>query len=164
MKRANRANLDKLKWCFKKKEIKITRPSENIASSYLQLAKSSLKSAEIMLTQRDFLWTTVMIYYAEYYALYSFLTRIGLKCENHLCSILLTKLLLGEEKVKMIEKHKEKRIDAQYYLKIGRANEIRKMLNEAKIFIISFEDIVVNLNENDLANFRQKIENFLLKL
>ncbi|RLE42949.1 hypothetical protein DRJ48_02310 [Candidatus Woesearchaeota archaeon] len=30
-----------------------------------------------MLRQNDLLWSTVMVYYAEYYALYSFLAKVG---------------------------------------------------------------------------------------
>ena len=153
--------MKKLKWCFEIKEgIKLRDPSEEISNSYLKLAKSSLKSAEVMFKHKDYLWTTVMLYYAEYYALYSFLARIGVKCENHFCSILLSKSLLGEEKVKNIEKNKEKRIDAQYYLKIDRENKIRKMLNGAKFFIANFEEFVTSLNKEEVEKFRRKIEKF----
>ncbi len=119
-----------------------------------------MKDAEIMLN-RDLLWTTVMIYYAEYYALYSFLTRIGIKCENHLCSILLTKFLLGNEKVALIEKHRKNRIDAQYYLEIRQKNEIKGMLNEAKFFVANFEEIVINLSKSEIEEFIKRTKEIL---
>lgn len=106
--------MENIKWCFRiKNGIKIKNPSNDIANSYTELARSGLKGAEIMLKQKDFLWATVMIYYAEYHALYSFLAKIGIKCENHFCSILLAKFLLGSKKVKTIEKHRKNRIDVQ---------------------------------------------------
>lgn len=42
----------------------------------ITLAKNSLKRAEFMLKEKDFLWATVLTYYAEYYAISSFLARI----------------------------------------------------------------------------------------
>ncbi|MDP3766287.1 MAG: HEPN domain-containing protein, partial [Nanoarchaeota archaeon] len=79
----------KLSWCFKLKDgLKIVEPNERLSKSYLEQAKSSLLRAEKDLNDKDFLWATVAIYYAEYYALYSFLQKIGVKCENHACSIL----------------------------------------------------------------------------
>ena len=152
----------KLRWCFKTKGgAKLLKPSKIISDSYLNLAKNSLKRAETVLGEGDLLWTTVMIYYAEYYALYSFLARIGIKCENHSCSILIAKVLLGKEKVRTIEEDKEKRIDAQYYLSVPEKHKIRIMLNSAKIFVSEFEDIVSKINEEKIDFFRNKIRKLL---
>ena len=152
--------MEKIKWCFRIKDgIRIKKPSDEISNSYLELSKSSLKSAEIIIRQ-SLLWATVMAYYAEYYALYSFLTKIGIKCENHFCSILLVKFLLGEEKVKVIEEHRQKRVSAQYYLKVGQEKEVESILREAKFFVAEFERFVTNLNEDEIKEFRQRIEEF----
>ena len=87
---------NKLSWCFRLKDgLKIVEPNERLSKSYLEQAKSSLLRAEKDFNDNDFLWATVTIYYAEYYALYSLLQRIGIKCENHACSILTVTLLLG---------------------------------------------------------------------
>lgn len=152
----------KLKWCFKIKDgIKVLEPNKIISDSYIKLAKDTLKRAEVMLNEKDVLWTTVMIYYAEYYALYSFLARVGVKCENHLCSILLTKHLLGKTKTELIEEDKERRIDAQYYLKVVEENKIKNMLNSAKFFVADFEDIISNLDDKKINFFRNKIKKLI---
>src|SRR3989344_6995079 len=118
----------KLRWCFKLKDgLKIVEPNERLSKSYLEQAKSSLLRAEKDLNDKDFLWATVAMYYAEYYALYSFLQKIGIKCENHACSILITTLLLGIDKTKTINEHKGKRIDAQYYMRVDQEAKIRVM-------------------------------------
>ena len=136
----------KLNWCFRLKDgLRIIEPNENLARSYLELAKSSLHRAEKDLDDNDFLWATVAIYYAEYYALYSFLQKMGIKCENHACSILAVTCLVGKDKTKTIYQHKEKRIDAQYYLKIDKEAEIRLMLREAKIFVSEFDEIILSI-------------------
>lgn len=149
---------NKIGWCFSIKDgLKETRPNFNLAKSYLEQAKASLKSAEERLNKKDYLWTTVIAYYAEYYALYSFLQAIGIKCENHFCSILAVKFLLGEERTKTIEEHRNKRIDAQYYIKIVEESKIKDLLREAKRFVAEFDDLVLNLTEEEIENYRNKL-------
>ena len=105
----------RLRWCFRLKDgLRIVESNERLSKSYLEQAKSSLLKAERDMNDKDLLWATVTNYYAEYYALYSFLQRIGVKCENHSCSILAVGFLLGKDKIKTINEHKNKRIDAQY--------------------------------------------------
>ena len=146
-------------WCFRIKDgLRITEPNENLSESYLNEAKSSLERAEKDFNDGDLLWATVVIYYAEYYALYSFLQRIGVKCENHFCSIQAVTHILGEDKTSIINQHKEKRIDAQYYMRVGKGNDVKTMLKEAKIFISIFNDIILNLNQEEIDNHRSKLK------
>jgi len=146
----------RLNWCFKLKDgLKIVEPNERLSKSYLEQAKSSLLRAEKDFNDNDLLWATVTIYYAEYYALYSFLQRIGVKCENHACSILAVTLLLGEDKTKTINQHKDKRIDAQYYMKVDQENKVKIMLQEAKIFVSIFDELVSNVNEVNINTYRK---------
>jgi uncharacterized protein (UPF0332 family) len=148
----------KINWCFKLKDgLRIIEPNKRLSKSYLEQAKSSLLRAEKDLKDKDLLWTTVAIYYAEYYALCSFLQRIGIKCENHLCSIMAVGLLLGEDRIKTINQHKDKRIDAQYYMKIDQEDKVMVMLQEAKFFVVDFDEIVSNLSEKDVNEYRNKI-------
>ena len=148
----------KLSWCFKLKDgLKIAEPNEILSKSYLEQAKSSLSRAEKDLNDKDLLWATVAIYYAEYYALYSFLQRIGVKCENHGCSILAVGFLLSEDKTEIINQHKNKRIDAQYYMKVDQEEKIRQMLREAKIFVSDFDELVSKLTESEIKSYRNII-------
>jgi len=152
----------KLKWCGKINEgLRIVEPSERLSESYLNEAKLSLKRAEKNFEDKDLLWTTVVIYYAEYYALYSFLQRIGLKCENHSCSILAVSYLLDKSEINIINNHKDKRIDAQYYMRIGKEAEVEAVLKEAKSFVLMFEDLILNLDEKQIGFYRNKIINMI---
>jgi uncharacterized protein (UPF0332 family) len=148
----------KLKWCFKIKDgLKIVEPNERLSKSYLEQAKSSLFRAKKDFEDKDLFWTTVAIYYAEYYALYSFLQKIGVKCKNHSCSILAVGILLGEDKTKMINDHKDKRIDAQYYMKVDQEDKVKAMLIEAQNFISKFDELVSNLSETEIKEYRKRI-------
>lgn len=147
-----------LKWCFNLKDgLRIVEPNERLSKSYLEQAKSSLLRAEKDLNDNDLLWATIAIYYAEYYALYSFLQRIGVKCENHTCSILAVSILLGNDKTKIINEHKDKRIDAQYYMKVDQEIKVRMMLQEAKAFVSNFDELVSSLSEKEIKLHRDKI-------
>ena len=147
-----------LSWCFKLKDgLRIVDPNERLSKSYLEQAKSSLLRAEKDLNDKDYLWATVAIYYSEYYALYSFLQRIGIKCENHACSILAAALLLGEERTNIINQHKSKRLDAQYYMKVDQEDKIKDMLKEAKLFVSEFDNLISNISEKEINYYREII-------
>lgn len=147
-----------LNWCFKVKNgLHIIEPNERLSKSYLEQAKSSLLRAEKDFNDKDLLWSTVAIYYAEYYALYSFLQRIGVKCENHTCSILIVGVLLGEDKIKTINEHKGKRIDAQYYMKLDQEEKVKAMLQEAKTFVSEFDEVISMLSEEEVKTHRSNI-------
>jgi len=121
-------------------------------------AKLSLQRAQQNYEDGDLLWTTVVIYYAEYYALYSFLQRIGLKCENHSCTILAAEFLLGKDKTRTIRQHMGKRIDAQYYMRIGKQEQVRQMLDQAKEFIAGYDELVSNLYEKEIGAYSARIK------
>lgn len=151
----------KLKWCFRIKDgAKIVEPNERLSKSYLEQARSSLLRANKDFEDKDLLWATVTIYYAEYYALYSFLQKVGVKCENHSCSILAVSFLLGEDKTKIINEHKDKRIDAQYYIKVDQEDKISLMLKKAQNFISMFDELVSNLTEKEIREYRGIISSF----
>lgn len=154
---------DSIKWCASLKDgLRFLEPDIALAKSYLGLANSSLKKAERDLNEGDLLWATVVLYYAEYYALYSFLQRIGIKCENHFCSILAAGKLLGEEMVKTINEHKKKRIDAQYYMKTVDRRKIEEMLRLAKVFVSEYDNLVSVLSETDVKNHREKLQELMI--
>ena len=61
-----------MSWCFNIKDgLKIVEPNERLSKSYLKEAKSSLLRAQKNLEDNDLLWTTVTLYYAEYYAFHN---------------------------------------------------------------------------------------------
>ncbi len=157
------AEKDSLKWCADLKDgLKIVEPDGELAKSYLEQAKSSLERAEKNLFENDLLWASVVRYYAEYYTLYSFLQRIGVKCENHYCSILAVKTLLGENKVKTINEHKSKRIDAQYYMKLVAKEKIEEMLKQAKRFVSEFDNLVSELSKQEVEVYREKLKSLIV--
>ena len=151
-----------IKWCFSLKDgLKLSEPNTLLSASYMEQAKLSLLRSAKDIEDSDLLWGTVAAYYAEYYALCSFMQKIGVIGENHFCVILLASILLGEEKINKISEHKEKRIGAQYFMKIDQEINVRLMLAEAKAFVEELDKIMLNISEKDITDYRLLIYRFL---
>jgi uncharacterized protein (UPF0332 family) len=85
---------EKIVWCLKQKRgIRIIEPNSNLAKAYLRKALSALNTmtAAVNIDETDWILTTA--YYARYFALYTLLTKIGVKSEIHDCSINLAEFL-----------------------------------------------------------------------
>lgn len=107
--------LSKLK---KEEKLELVEPSEEICESYSEKSVNCLKSAKLLLQNNLYENSIGMSYYAMYNLLVALLFRVGIKCQNHSGSILLLKLLFGENDLfKLIYDAKKERIDKQYYAK-----------------------------------------------
>ncbi len=148
----------KIVWCFKKAGAKIIEPNENMQSSFTKLSIQTLKSAEMTLGQKDFVWATSMIYYAEYYALYSLLLKLGVKSENHECSLEIAGFLMDKSiDLKGVKRAKKLRIDAQYYLKTVSDDELQEELRNAKIIVNDIINIINKLSTKEIKEYRNKL-------
>ena len=151
-----------LKWCFNVKNgLEIVEPNGNMAISYLEMAKESLKMIKNSGESR--IWTASTCYYTIYYSLYSVLMKIGIKCEIHSCSIKFMKEFLpnlyNKEDVKLIEDSFELRNSLQYYP--GSLVDDKK-LNSVKMKAVDFfaktKEIHANLGEKEINEIRRMVE------
>lgn len=154
--------MEKIKWCFGLKNgLKIVEPNENLVNSYLKFSEETLSKVKRLIEEEDYLWASVRIYYCAYYCIYGFLQKIGVKSENHDCSIKLVKSLLGEDAVKNIDLFKESRIELQYYLKTGQKDVLNKNYDLVKEFYLGFKEKVSLLNNEEVKEYRNKIKEML---
>lgn len=150
---------NKLKWCFTIKDgAVLDAPNSTISKSFLGLSKDTLRVAETVIETGETVWSTSMIYYAQYYAIYAFLSRLGIRCENHVCSIKIAAFLLSDEIVSEIENSRKRRINAQYYLKTEDLESIKKRFSTAKVTVTSIEDILSSLTENRVDDYLSKLK------
>lgn len=150
--------MKKVRWCFSLKGgLKIVEPNKEVAFAYLEEAEKTLSKIKELIEEEDFVWASVRIYYCAYYALYSFLQRIGIKSENHDCSIELVRELLGEKFIRDIEQFKEERVRAQYYLKTGQKENLLKLYPAVKNFYLFFKEIVKNLSDSEAEEHLKKV-------
>lgn len=155
--------MGKINWCKKQKTgIKLIEPNDNLSKEYFENAEESLKVLKSINETRSNMWLATTKYYIEYFAVYSLLMKLGIKCEIHDCTIELAKFL-EENKIikegisKTLEKDKGLRIDNQYYLKNKQVNIDFDKLSE---FLLGIKEVLDNLNEETIKEVREKIENY----
>jgi uncharacterized protein (UPF0332 family) len=154
--------VDRIKWCFNKKEVKFIEPNENIAKEYINSAEETL----IVLNDingKSNIWLATTKYYCEYFALYSLLMRIGIKSEIHDCTIEILKFIeqkgyLDEATIKTIEEDKELRIDNQYYLK-----NIPVIIDFDKLryLILYMKELINIISNEEIDNIRKEIKKII---
>jgi len=136
---------NKIAWCLKqKKGIELIKPNNNLSNQYFKEAEETLE--EIKGKQSK--WETIMAYYACYNALYAILMKAGIKCEIHDCTIELINVISGctKEDYNLMLSLKEKRIQAQYYLKKVFIDDLK----DIKSFIFKCREISESLDINEL--------------
>ena len=98
-----------------------------------------------------------------YNLLLALLFRTGIKCENHGGSILLLKLLFGQNDLyKLISDAKKERIDKQYYVTTEKDEITREiadeLLNNAEDFVLKIKVVIKKLNNDSIEELREKFE------
>lgn len=155
--------MSKINWCKKQeKGIKLIEPNDNLSQEYFQNAEESLKVLRSIKETKSNMWLATTKYYIEYFAVYSVLMKIGVKCEIHDCTIALVKFLENESIIlqgttKILEKDKELRIDNQYYLKNKPVYIDFEKLSE---FMISIKETLNKLDNKKIIGLRKKINMF----
>lgn len=148
-----------IEWCKKQKRgIKLIKPNDNLFQEYIQTAEETLdilKSIE----GKSKVWLATTKYYCEYFAIYSLLMKIGIKCEIHDCTISLCKLLedmeiLPEGYRTILEKDKQLRIDNQYYLK---NKDVPLDYDKIVEFVITIKNLALKLTKEETDGIRETV-------
>lgn len=152
-----------IKWCVNQKNgIKLVEPNDNMSSSYIKMAEESISVLDNM--QKSNIWTATTSYYIFYYSLYSFMLKIGIKCEIHLCSIEFMKRFLtnfyNKTDIDMMKKAFSARIDLQYYSdRPVNHLVIDQSKSYCKDFFIKTKDILSKITESQILSIRKAIMN-----
>ncbi len=154
-----------LKWCTKQmKGIKLVSESENLQKAYLAKSKTALRSMEVNANAGLDEWTISTSYYAKYFVIYALLSRIGIKCEIHDCTIALFSYLFGKDispqLMQDLRQAKEDRIDAQYYNAEVRIDS-SETITKTKEFVIKIEEIIDYLNPQKITEIRKTIKSII---
>ena len=151
-----------LYWCLKQsKGIRIVKPSDNLLKAYLQKSRNALKSMEIN-AQVDLVeWAVSASYYAKYFAVYALLSKIGVKCEIHDCTITLFEYLFSDsiprEIVKDLRDSKGNRVEAQYYTQ-EISVDLEQVITKTRQFVLEIEKIIDSLNADKLSELQRKLK------
>lgn len=150
-----------IKWCLTQKDgIKLVEPSQNLALAYIRKAEDSLVSMRET-TIKD--WKVSTGYYTMYFSLYSVLSRLGIKCEIHVCTMEFAHSFLkdyfSEEEIEFFNKSMSARIDSQYYTNREIPNkQYEDMIRRAPEFLIKCKDIINKINEKKINEIRDKLK------
>jgi len=152
--------MNRISWCKKQeKGIKLIEPSHNLSEEYYRNAEESLKVLRSIKETKSNMWLATTKYYIEYFAVYSVLMKLGIKCEIHDCTIAMVNLLEKENIIKsgtskLLEKDKEVRIDNQYYLK---NKPVDTDFEKLSAFLLSIKESLDRLNKDVINQLRIKI-------
>ena len=149
--------MDKTKWCAGKNEgLSLIEPNSNLAEAYIKKAEEALGSIRVNIIKD---WKISTSYYTLYFSLYSVLTKIGIKCEIHSCTIAFAKRFLreflSEEDLDFTEDSLKARIDSQYYIDRTVTDEqYNKMVKNAPEFLVKCKSILLKINEKKINEIR----------
>ncbi len=153
--------MNKILWCAKKKGgLSLIEPNPDLAQAYIKKAEEALESMRINVIKD---WKISTAYYTLYFSLYSILTKIGVKCEIHSCTIEFAKRFLkdyfNEEELDFTEDSLKARIDSQYYVDRTVPDEqYNKMIENAPEFLIKCKSILIKLNEKKINEIRNEFQ------
>ncbi len=152
----------KLKWCYNKKIISITKPNIDISEDYLNSAEETLKVLKLIYN-KSLLWASTMKYYFEYFVFCALLLRLGIKSESHECTLnliyFLTEIGFLEKKYYfLLKEDKHLRIENQYYLKNIKVNFDFDFLLS---FFLEFKQKILFLSDEEQNDIRNKLLLFL---
>ena len=148
-------NIEKLKWCCnQRKGIELIESKPHLSKSYIEEADETLENVFSSKGK----WKLITAYYACYSALYSILMKCGIKCEIHDCTIELACFFdFDSNQLKYIKDLKDKRIQAQYYLKKVELEDE----NGTKDFILRCKVILECLNNQKIEDVRKRLRSLI---
>ena len=154
--------MDRISWCKNQsKGIKLIGPNDNLSGQYYKNAEESMQVLrKISITQSN-VWLATTKYYIEYFAVYSLLMKIGIKCEIHECTIELVKLLEDRDLLEKgtsgnLEFDKKLRIDNQYYLE---DRPVKINFEELSAFLLMIKEKLDNISNEKIEEIRKDIKN-----
>jgi len=151
--------MNKIKWCVKKKEgLRLIESNSNLSEAYTKKAKEALESMRANIVKD---WKISTAYYTMYFSLYSVLTKIGIKCEIHSCTIEFAKKYLKDyfsyNDLEFIQDSMKARIDSQYYIdRTVQDTQYNKMISDAPKFLLKCKEVLIKLNESKIKEIRDK--------
>jgi uncharacterized protein (UPF0332 family) len=97
-----------------------------------------------------------------YFALYSILMKIGIKCENHSCTIEFMKEFLKKyfsiEDANLMKKSMKARVDAQYYTDRPISDkQYSAMVTNSPRFLQKCKEVLLKISEIEINEIRDRI-------
>lgn len=146
-------------WCRNQKRgIKLIEPNDNLSEEYIRTAEETLDILK-SIRSKSRVWLATTKYYCEYFAIYSLLMKIGIKCEMHDCTIAICQLLedmkiIPQGYTNILEEDKKLRIDNQYYLK---NREVPLEYDMVVNFVMTIKGIAIKITTERVTEVRKRM-------
>jgi uncharacterized protein (UPF0332 family) len=148
---------NRLSWCAGAKNgITLTGPNDDLAAAYLIKAEEAMEAMHSV-ASRD--WKISAGYYSVYFSLYSVLMKIGIKSENHVCTIEIMQHLLMEyftsDECDLLEQARQARVKTQYYTTSDVSAAFENTLaKQVPHFLVKCRRIVDRLDAKKIRSIR----------
>jgi uncharacterized protein (UPF0332 family) len=144
-----------------KKGIRLVKPSDDVVRAYIEKAQNALKSMDVNANAGITEWAISAAYYARYFSVYALLSRIGVKCEIHDCTVALFEYLFGatvsKEMVEDLRLSKQDRVEYQYYPKESKI-DLGMVAKDAKVFVLEIEKLLDESNQETISALQKKLK------
>lgn len=136
----------------------------NLVRAYLKKSRNALKAMEVNSQAGLTEWAVSASYYAKYFAVYSLLSKIGVKCEIHDCTIAVFEYLFSDrispDIIKDLRNSKFDRVEAQYYTE-ELTVDLEEVLEKTKRFVLEIEKVLDSLSPVEVEKMIAKTKKML---
>jgi uncharacterized protein (UPF0332 family) len=153
---------DFVKECFQwENGIRTIQPSQNLIRAYHKKSRDPIKAMEATRREGIVEWTIEASYYAKYHIVYAVLSKLGVKSENHTCSIALFEFLFKDKvspaTINELKQSKDERVRTQYY-PVTEEFDLENVAYKTKTFVLEIEQLMDRLDTNEINRLRNRIE------
>ncbi|MFH0870616.1 MAG: HEPN domain-containing protein [archaeon] len=154
--------MDRIEWCLRiAKGLELIEPNINLSKVYFLKAENALKAARRLRGIPE--WEITASYYAIYFGVYAIMMRMGVKCENHSCTIAFCErflsMHLSKDEINLLGSACKARIDAQYYSDKPVEERLREsLLKKAPLFIEQCKEAYASLKEKEIVRIRTLLD------
>ncbi len=142
---------------WREKKLQLVEISLSIKQSYVEKSESNLISAKILIEHDRLEEAVSLTYYSMYHIVTALLFSVGVKCENHMASIILLKEVFDIEN-EDIKFAKKERVDKQYYTDFSiTKKEVESSINVAEEFNGKLLDVISRLTSQDVEVYHNKL-------
>jgi len=134
--------------------------------AYQEKSRNALRSMDVNAREGITEWAISAGYYAKYFAVYALLSKIGVRCEIHDCTIALFEHLfqhrLPPETLSELRKSKSDRIETQYYTR-KITIDLDQSMKDTKTFILEIEKTLDRLNKEKTIQLSNELKKLTTK-
>ncbi len=153
--------MNKILWCLKiKNGIELIEPNQNLCETYIKKSENALNATTSLKGNKE--WEISSCYYSMYFALYAIMMKVGIKCENHNCSIEFMQEFLNSkfnsDEIRLLRTSMKARVDTQYYDDRKVPDKFYKiMIKNAPLFIVKCKEIIRTIKQSEIQEIREKL-------